>query len=333
MILLREYRNGLKSSILNRQIIAKARIPKFYSFNNWQSEVNRVISQKKRFSRWDKNREEFDKLFPCLAINDRITEDYIIYNHQDVLDVLRAILEVADKNSRLALDYTEQMHEGFYKEDEFIMADKPKSIILTEGSTDSFILRETLRALFPHFHEYFHFMDFDSTKSAGGAGALVNNLKAFIGSGITNHIIAIFDNDTAARDALRGLENIILPSNIRIMQLPLLKLARKYPTLGPQGNRLTNINGLACSIELYFGVDVLTDSTGTLIPVQWTGYVKNLRQYQGEITDKTRLQDRYLSKVRDTIDNPNHRKNYDWTGMNQVFQSIFSAFKRPVHSY
>jgi hypothetical protein len=30
-----------------------------------------------------------------------------------------------------------------------------------------------------------------------------------------------------------------------------------------------NVNGLAGSIELYLGADVLTDAQGSLVPVQW----------------------------------------------------------------
>ena len=47
-----------------------------------------------------------------------------------------------------------------------------------------------------------------------------------------------------------------------------LELAEKYPTLGPPseqfpGGRIdvANINGLACSIELYLGRDVLAFQT------------------------------------------------------------------------
>jgi hypothetical protein len=32
-----------------------------------------------------------------------------------------------------------------------------------------------------------------------------------------------------------------------------------------------NVNGLACSIEMYFGVDVLTRNN-ELIPIQWKGF-------------------------------------------------------------
>ena len=41
-----------------------------------------------------------------------------------------------------------------------------------------------------------------------------------------------------------------------------------------------DVNGLAASIELYFGEDVLCAEQNKLTPVQWKGYNSTLRQYQ-----------------------------------------------------
>jgi hypothetical protein len=65
-----------------------------------------------------------------------------------------------------------------------------------------------------------------------------------------------FDNDTAARDVLRSLATEALPANIRITSLSHLALAANYPTVGPQGEHTTDVNGLATSIELFLGSDV-----------------------------------------------------------------------------
>lgn len=40
---------------------------------------------------------------------------------------------------------------------------------------------------------------------------------------------------------------------------------KKHPTLGPNGTSKMDINGLACSVELYLGTDILTRGNG-LIP-------------------------------------------------------------------
>ena len=52
---------------------------------------------------------------------------------------------------------------------------------------------------------YYSFLDLNRHEPQGGAGHLVSVVKAFAGAGITNLIIALFDNDTAAREAVRAL--------------------------------------------------------------------------------------------------------------------------------
>jgi hypothetical protein len=91
--------------------------------------------------------------------------------------------------------------------------------ILTEGVTDRRVLEASLKLLYPHLAEYYAFMDFDGANAPGGAGQLVNTVKAFAGAGIANRVIALFDNDTAARSALRGLEGVSLPSSMRVLQI------------------------------------------------------------------------------------------------------------------
>jgi hypothetical protein len=74
------------------------------------------------------------------------------------------------------------------------------------------------------------------------------------------------------------------------VKLPHLELLREYPTLGPTGKSNLNVNGLAASIELYFGSDVLSGANGAT-PIQWRGYNPEMRAYHGEVMEKARLQD------------------------------------------
>lgn len=60
---------------------------------------------------------------------------------------------------------------------------------------------------------------------------------------------------------------------MRVMQYPDLDLPRAYPALGPPtvddkaaSVAVADVNGLATSIELYPGRDVLTDEGGHLYP-------------------------------------------------------------------
>lgn len=46
-------------------------------------------------------------------------------------------------------------------------------------------------------------MDYNTPKASGSSSLLVNYIKGFMGSGITNKVIALFDNDTVAIDVIK----------------------------------------------------------------------------------------------------------------------------------
>src|SRR6266511_2600045 len=163
---------------------------------------------------------------------------------------------------------------------------------LTEGRTDAQFLSAALTLLYPHLTDLVSFLDYDH-KAEGGAGALVRMVKSFAAAGIANRVVALFDNDTAAADALRALDTSKLPNHVRVLRYPNTSLAAAYPTVGPptldapHGTlAYADVNGLAGSIELYLGRDVLTRPDGHLRPVRWRSLVAGSRAYQGEVTDK-----------------------------------------------
>jgi hypothetical protein len=83
--------------------------------------------------------------------------------------------------------------------------------------------------------------------------------------------------------------------------LPDLKFAKRYPTVGPNGTLKTDIDGRACGIELYLGPAALTGEDGELTPVQWGGYEKKVKRYQGELADKNLVEERFLTRSNSRI--------------------------------
>lgn len=164
-----------------------------------------------------------------------------------------------------------------------------------------------------HLSDYF-----EGARIGGGAGALANIVKAFAGAGIVNRIVAVFDNDTAAEAAIQTLSAIPLPSNIAVLQYPALNLARNYPTIGPSGLVSMDVNGLAGSIELYLGTDILSDAEHMLTPVQWRGFDRNLKKYQGEVLNKSMLQHEFDRKLRACENDSSQMNRYDWTGLRSI---------------
>jgi hypothetical protein len=202
-------------------------------------------------------------------------------------------------------------------------------VVLTEGKSDIEFLEPALRLLYPHLADLIRFMDFGQRPS-GGAGALVNTVKSFAAAGIANRVVALFDNDTAAADALRPLDRSGLPANVRVFQYPALDLAVDYPTLGPPPahTQIANadINGLAGSIELYLGRDVLIGPAGKLRPVHWNTYIQGMQQYQGEIMDKNAIHDAYRAKVRSADADRSRVAQQDWSGVRAILDLVLHAF-------
>ena len=167
-------------------------------------------------------------------------------------------------------------------------------------------------------------MDFESSKCEANASRLVHTIKSFIGSGTRDLIIALFDNDTAGMKEIENLKKIQFPENIKVLQYPEIELAKKYPTLGPTGIQAMDVNGLACSIEMYLGKDVLTEANG-FIPVKWTGLVEKMDKYQGVVLKKKEIQKRFRQKVKETYSGTMLKDN--WKELIQILELMNNTWK------
>jgi HEPN/Toprim N-terminal domain 1 len=221
-----------------------------------------------------------------------LRQDWYGFPGVDLNVALRLVLEIIPADKDFVYDVTDLIvSEYFDPTDDLVKYasnissqdyyNNGKKIILTEGKSDTLILSESLKLLYPHLSDYFTFMDFDGAKVGGGAGSLANMVKSFSGAGIINKVIAVFDNDTAAHAALKGLQKAKISNNIKVFTLPEIEILNDYPTIGPSGMVNMNVNGLAGSIEPYLGKSVLTDGEGNLYPIQWTGLDPGLQKYQG----------------------------------------------------
>lgn len=268
------------------------------------------------------------------AIGYMLSNDWYGYPGYDMFVPLRLAIEAFESSKKLIYDLTDLVWSEYFDYDEDFVeyglslsaaeySSKSKTIVLTEGKSDVWVLSETLDLLYPHLKDYYSFLDFDGTGYGGGVGNLANVVKAFAGSGIVNNVIALFDNDTAAQSACKKLEEIGLPNNIAIARLPTLELLKCYPTLGPSGAVDLNVNGMAASIELYFGEDILKTDGENLVPIQWTGYDKSEKQYQGEVLEKSLLQKRFKVKLALAQEG----KDYEWSEIHSIFGLIFGAFR------
>jgi hypothetical protein len=251
----------------------------------------------------------------------------------DLRYLMRALLLCAYAHERVLLDLSELEIAGYIDGDEQPVVEATaeairlgrvceKILVLTEGRTDTRILAKSLNVLYPHVADMYSFLDHEAFHFGGGTGNLASLVKGLAGVGIGNRVIAVFDNDTAGTIQAEEVRKLNLPENFRILTLPDLKFARRYPTLGPNGALPTDINGRACSIELYLGTGALTGEDGTLVPVQWKGYESKLQRYQGELIDEKGVEQRY----RDALDTPGTLDDANLEAIRAVLQMIFAAF-------
>lgn len=267
---------------------------------------------------------EFDEL------KDRhpLVELYFYDNADDfpaVVDVRLkwvAVLSTFDSSAYVEMDISEFVSTGrIHPEDRVVecgwedlrsdVAENEPVLVLTEGSSDATILRLSLAALYPEVEERFQFLDFGAVNLAGGASSVVAQVRAFVAAGIRNKILAIFDNDAAAREATRTLEKVRLPKNVGIMRLPEIAWAKSYPTLGPLGKQMGNVNGMAVSVEFFAGQNLLKlIGEGELEPIVWGSYNSTMKTYHGEIGKKSLIAEAMCKSLTQERSRQDHQANH-----------------------
>lgn len=263
----KNYIDYLKDYPANKADIGN--IKREYTFENWVRAVKKYSSILVS-DIWDE--DDYKLLRKCRGENNSICEKMVLdslpdwkedtyfsidFYHLDEeigspWDVFRIILEAFKSEEIISLDYTNLFEGGWCdevpEEKEYLVS---KTIILTEGSTDAKVISKAMKLLYPHMVKFYSFIDFSTYVVQGSTNYLTHYLKAFIAAGIENKIIALYDNDSAGLSEIKSLENIPVPSNVRIMHLPDLEMCYNYPTIGPAGDSVDNINGRACSIEMF----------------------------------------------------------------------------------
>jgi hypothetical protein len=314
-------------------------ISKEFTFDKWCSAAKRyaLLLSKDHFTKncEYKNLEKQRKR-KRLSIAERIVLDSlpfddnmhffgIYYEYTSSWEIFSVLLDAFEPNTEIVLDYTNLFYGGwcneFPEEDDFCVS---KTIVLTEGKYDADVLSKSMGILYPYMKKYYSFIDFSGANVQGSTNFLTHYVKAFIGAGIQNRIIALYDNDASGCLEIELLKTISLPSNFRIITLPHIELAKNYPTIGPTKDECIDINGKACSIELFLGRDVLTENE-SLIPIMWKSYIDKIGTYQGEITKKGEVQKKFERKV-EAANQDGITVFENWMEMDLLLNTIFQAF-------
>lgn len=351
----REFQRGLERLQREREILTESPQPKYVakdpvdtnyflaviSFERWFAAMRKLL---------DGRTEKHDSIrgvTPRQAVINYILDQYL-WDDDDILHgfpganwyaLLRAAAEAASPDDKYELEYRELIEGGYYRRRTKLVddaltsiasqyADSGPTIVLTEGAFDRRVLEGSLNVLSPELAGFFGFMDFHGLDVPGGAGHLINQVKAFAGAGIKNRVVAVFDNDSAGRASLSALTKSPLPRNFATIPLPDTPFAARYPTSGPTGRRRVNINGKAASIELYLGRDVLRDSNGRLRAIRWSSYDRGARAFQGELVRKGEIQRRFDDKLRAALADTAGVNRNAWVELESVWSAIFDATSR-----
>ncbi len=185
---------------------------------------------------------------------------------------------------------------GWVENDEVFepLADESKFLIVTEGSSDSNILRTALPLVAPDVADFFKFVDMKDNYPFAGTGNLVNFCRGLAAINAQNKIVVILDNDTAGQEALQGLQSLKLPRNMRTVSLPYLDAFSCFPTLGPSGEAVEDVNGRAVAIECFLD---LAFEPREPRAIRWTGFNPRRQAYQGELVAKERYAAAFFGNV------------------------------------
>ena len=154
--------------------------------------------------------------------------------------------------------------------------------IVTEGSTDSFVIQRAFAALRPEIADFFDFVDMEEHYPFTGVGNLLRFCEGLARIKIQNQVISI-DNDAAGVETYERARTLEMPRSMLVCRLPGPSDFASFPTIGPNGYAHENINGSAVAIECFLDMNTIRQDQAC---VRWTSYNRSLGRYHGEIEGK-----------------------------------------------
>lgn len=227
------------------------------------------------------------------------------------------ILSENKKNHNLNViwRYADVVENGWVLEEDIIpkLNTQEKILIVTEGSSDTDIIKKCIELLYSDVADFFDFIDMEKNYPFTGTGNLKNFVKGLSKINILNKILVILDNDTAGKSVYNDIKKIDLTNNLKVITLPKYKDFDNFKCKGPQGNSIENINGKAVSIECFLDHSSIDDE----IYVRWTGFNDKLMQYQGNIEPKNLLIKSFHQY---------YKQDYDFTKLKYLIDYILESW-------
>jgi hypothetical protein len=208
------------------------------------------------------------------------------FERLDPYIILRLIIEnPKNLNQQLIWRYLDILEGGYIKEKELYegLSISDKYLIITEGTSDLFIIRKNIKLFYQEVFDFFEFIDMDKNYPFTGSGNLFNFIQGLAKIYSKYKILIIFDNDAEGIEKYEQCKELNLPQGIKITKLTNLKEFNNFDTIGPTGFKKLNINGLAVSIECFLDLEYKINQKPR---IRWTNFKKKSNKYQGALENK-----------------------------------------------
>lgn len=236
---------------------------------------------------------EFNKIHNLSEIVDK--DIGLVFENIDPYITLRILAEnPANSDLDVYWGYADIVDNGWVEREEILknVGAGHAVLIVTEGSSDTHILKKAISLLYLDVSDFFAFVDMEENYPFTGDGNLFNFCKGLASIKIKNDVLVIFDNDVAGVAKYNQSKELDLPPNMHIVKLPDHSSFEEFEAVGPHGKSSENINGAAVAIECFLDHSYQEDAPPC---IRWTSYNKVFDAYQGELIGKDRYTRRFLN--------------------------------------
>lgn len=317
---------------------AYEKIKKTYTFEAWEVGVKKyftlMLENYNSHGNYEESKEQINKLFekyPPSNPMEREIMNHLVsfeidgfyglsYDNQDVDEMiaLKLIIDCLDPNEIVMYDVSAPFNWSLDIDDiNFAYNNVKKILVIVEGINDKKIIDTLFNKIYPQFKHLYNIVSFDGA-IPGGCSFTRHYFNLLSNSNIDNRVIALFDNDTAGLKEINTLERGNYDKKYKYSSLPYNDFLKKYPTVFPNGEIVEcDINGKACSLELYLPLVLISGKEG-LEPIIWTSYDPIMKQHQGVIRNKEKIHKNFNLYA--------SREDLNWDMFNTIFKRIFEMW-------
>jgi len=279
----------------------------FLNFDQF-SEIIESINLNKNGYDFSEYFENYIKDIPIFKNRDNLKDSLgEFFERLDPYIILRLIIENPNNlNQKLIWRYSDILEGGYIKKNELYedLSISDKYLIITEGTSDLFIIRKNIKLFYQEIFDFFEFIDMDKNYPFTGSGNLFNFIQGLAKIYSKYKILIIFDNDAEGIEKYEQCKELNLPQGIKITKLPNLKEFNNFDTIGPTGFKKLNINGLAVSIECFLDLEYEVDQKPR---IRWANFKKKINKYQGSLENKE-IYTKLFKKIKTGKENYNFSK-------------------------